>query len=60
MDKASGKEYDLGRNGKVTFYLSEDKQRLLIGFDIDERGFTKTGLNGFIDALKKVREKMVR
>jgi hypothetical protein len=60
MDKTGGKEYDLGRSGTVTCYLSDDKTRLLIAFDIDERGFTKTGLNGFIDVLKKIREKMVR
>jgi len=60
MDKASGKEYDLGRSGSVTLYLSDDRKRLLIAFDIDERGFSKTGLNGFIEALKKVRDKMER
>lgn len=60
MTKDKGKEFDLGGSGSVTLYLSEDKKRLLIGFEIDERGFSKTGLNGFIDALKKVREKMVR
>lgn len=60
MEKATGKEYDLGRSGKVTFFLSDDKKRLLIAFDVDERGLSKTGVNGFIDALKKMRDKMDR
>jgi len=33
---------------------------LLIEFDVDEQGLTKTGVNGLIDALKALREKMVR
>lgn len=60
MDDAKGKAFELGRSGNVTLFLSDDKKRLLIAFDVDERGFTKTGVNGFIDALKKVRDKMVR
>jgi hypothetical protein len=60
MGEAKGKEFDLGKSGVVTLYVSEDKKRLLIGFDVDEKGLTKTGVNGFIDALKKVRETMVR
>jgi hypothetical protein len=55
-----GKEIDLGKCGNVTLHLSEDRKRLLIGFDVDPRGFDKTGVNTFIDALKKVREKMER
>jgi hypothetical protein len=33
---------------------------LLIDFNVDKRGLNKTGVNGLIDALKNVREKMVR
>jgi hypothetical protein len=32
----------------------------LIAFDTDPEGFDKTGVNTFIDALEKVREKMQR
>ncbi|MCL4763138.1 MAG: hypothetical protein KJ018_15415 [Burkholderiales bacterium] len=56
----SGKHVDLGRCGSVILHLSEDHKRLLIAFDVDGRGFDKSGLNGFIDALKKVRDKMQR
>ena len=55
-----GTEFDLGRSGTITLFLSDDAKRLLIGFDVDERGLSKTGVNGLIDALKKVREKMIR
>jgi hypothetical protein len=54
------KKFDLGKNGTITCYVSEDAKRLLIEFDVDKTGLTKTGVNGLIDALKKIREKMVR
>jgi len=54
------KEFDLGRDGTIVFHLSESAKRLLIEFHVDEKGLTKTGVNGLIDALKKIREKMVR
>lgn len=60
MGKDKGETFDLGKSGSIVCYVSDDKKRLLIAFDIDERGFTKTGLNGFIEALKKVRQEMVR
>jgi hypothetical protein len=59
-DVSSGKFVDLGRCGSVTLHLSKDRKRLLIGFDVHPEGFDKTGVNGFIDALKKIREKMER
>jgi hypothetical protein len=60
-----GKEYtkkkvDLGRCGDVTLHLSESRKRLLLEFETEPEGLDKAGLNGFIDALKKVREKMAR
>jgi hypothetical protein len=58
--ESAGKNVDLGKCGEVTLFLSDDKKRLLIGFDVDEDGFDKSGLNGFIDALKKIRDKMNR
>jgi len=58
--EATGKRIDLGQCGEVTLFLSDDRKRLLIAFDVDKEGFDKSGLNGFIDALKKVREKMHR
>lgn len=52
--------FDLGKSGTVTCYVSEDAKRLLIEFNVDNRGLTKTAVNGLIDALKNIREKMVR
>jgi hypothetical protein len=59
---AKGKkwEFDLGRSGTITCHLSDDAKRLLIAFAVDADGLTKTGVNGLIEALKKIREKMVR
>jgi hypothetical protein len=54
------KEYDLGRSGSIVCHVSEDGMRLLIEFDVDKEGLSKTGVNGLIEALKKIREKMVR
>lgn len=54
------KKFDLGKGGTITCHVSEDGKRLLIDFDVDKTGLTKTGVNGLIDALKKIREKMVR
>jgi hypothetical protein len=57
---AKKKRVDLGKSGNVTFYVSADSTRLLIDFDVDRRGLTKTDVNGFIDALKEIRKSMVR
>jgi hypothetical protein len=54
------KKYDLGRDGTITCHVSEDSRRLLIKFDVDKEGLTKAGVNGLIDALKKIRDKMAR
>jgi hypothetical protein len=54
------KKFDLGKNGTITCHVSDDAKRLLIDFDVDKTGLTKTGVNGLIDALKQIREKMVR
>ena len=50
----------MGRSGTITCYISEDKKRLLISFSTRPEGLSKTGVNGLIEALKKVRERMVR
>ena len=50
----------LGKDGEVTCHISEDARRLLIEFGVDREGLTKTGVNGLIDALIKIRDKMVR
>ena len=60
MAGSKKKEFDLGRDGSITCHLSDDAKRLLIEFDVDKEGLTKTGVNGLIDALKKVRDKMSR
>jgi hypothetical protein len=60
MADGKKKKFDLGRDGIITLHVSEDTKRLLIEFDVDKEGLTKAGVNGLIDALKKIREKMVR
>jgi hypothetical protein len=40
--------------------VSADRKRLLLEFETEPEGFDKSGLNAFIDALKKIREKMDR
>ena len=54
------KEIDLGRCGAVTLHVSKDGRRLLLEFATEPDGLDKTGLNSFIDALKKVRDRMDR
>ncbi len=62
MGEQKGKTmaFDLGRSGTITCHISEDAKRLLISFDTRPEGLSKSGLNGFIEALKKVRDKMDR
>ena len=60
MGARKKKEYDLGSNGTITFHVSEDAKRLLINFDVEEKGLTKTAINLLIDALKETRKTMVR
>jgi hypothetical protein len=60
MSKGTTKKIDLGSDGKITFDLSDDERRLLIEFDCDRKGLTKAGVNGLIDGLKKIRDKMRR
>jgi hypothetical protein len=60
MAKAWKKKFDLGKDGEITMHVSEDAKRLLIAFDVDKEGLTKTGINGLIDALKEIRGKMKR
>ena len=52
--------HNLGRSGAVTLHLSDDAKHLVITTSVDVRGFTKTGVNGLIDALKDIRDQMVR
>ena len=54
------KPLDLGRCGSVTLHVSGDRKRLLLEFETEPEGFDKSGLNAFIDGLKKIREKMDR
>jgi hypothetical protein len=58
--EALEKAIDLGSCGSVTLHVSPDRKRLLIEFATEPEGFDKSGLNGFIDALEKVRKKMDR
>ncbi|MFO1311819.1 MAG: hypothetical protein U1F41_07080 [Burkholderiales bacterium] len=60
-DSENSYAFDLGRKtGSIECMLSADGKRLLISFAVDPSGLTKTGVNGLIDALKRVREQMVR
>lgn len=59
-DGQTHKRVDLGRCGDVTLHLSANRKRLLLEFECQPEGLDKTGLNAFIDALKKVRDKMER
>jgi hypothetical protein len=54
------KKIDLGRCGEVTLHIDKGGKRLLLEFDTEPEGLDKTGLNSFIDALKKARERMER
>jgi hypothetical protein len=54
------KPVDLGRCGNVILHVSSDRKRLLLEFETVPEGFDKSGLNAFIDSLKKIRERMSR
>lgn len=54
------KKFDLGKGGSITCHVSKDAKRLLIEFNVDKEGLTKTAVNGLIDALKEIRQEMVR
>jgi hypothetical protein len=54
------KKIDLGRCGAVTLHVSADRKRLLLEFETEPEGFDKSGLNTFIDSLKKIRDRMER
>jgi len=60
MKEPFTKKVDLGRCGAVTLHVSSDRKRLLLEFETEPEGLDKTGLNTFIDALKKVRERLER
>lgn len=57
---AKKQKFDLGKSGTITCYISKDGKRLLIDFDVEKEGLSKTGVNGLIDALKEIRDQMVR
>jgi hypothetical protein len=60
MKEKYDKTVDLGRCGAVTLHLNKGGKRLLLEFETEPEGLDKTGLNSFIDALKKIRERMER
>jgi hypothetical protein len=60
MADSKKKKFDLGNSGTITCHVSGDARRLLIEFDVDKEGLTKSGVNGLIDALKSIRKEMVR
>ena len=60
MKEPIQKKIELGRCGAVTLHVSADRKRLLLEFETAPEGFDKSGLNAFIDALKKIRDKMDR
>jgi len=60
MGKEKRSEVDLGTNGNITLHLSDDVKRLLIEFNVDKDGLSKTDINCLIPILKDIREKMQR
>lgn len=60
MTDGKRKKFELGKDGTIICHVSEDAKRLLIESDVDKEGLSKAGVNGLIDALKKIRDKMVR
>jgi hypothetical protein len=60
MAKEWSKTFDLDKTSAVACHLSADRKRLRVEFDVATEGLTKTGVNGLIDALEKVRDKMER
>jgi hypothetical protein len=38
MASGKKKKFDLGNNGTITFHVSDDAKRLLIDFDVEEKG----------------------
>jgi hypothetical protein len=60
MKESYQKKVDLGRCGAVTIHIDKSGKRLLLEFETEPEGLDKTGLNSFIDALKKARERMER
>jgi hypothetical protein len=60
MKEAIQKKVDLGRCGSVTLHVAADRKHLLLEFETAPEGFDKSGLNTFIDALKKIRDRMER
>ena len=50
----------MGTNGNITLHLSDAAKKLLIEFNVDEVGLTKTDINYLIPELKDIREKMQR
>ncbi len=58
--RTDSKESRPWRCGSVTLHVSANAKRLLLEFETVPEGLDKTGLNSFIDALKKIRERMDR
>jgi hypothetical protein len=50
----------IGKSGSIRCCVSEDQKMVQIELDLDADGLTKSGVKDLIDALKKVREVMVR
>jgi hypothetical protein len=60
MKEPLQKKIDLGPCGIVTMHVSADRKNLLLEFETVPEGFDKSGLNAFIDGLKKIRDRMER
>ena len=54
-ESTTSREFDLGRSGKVIAHVSDDEKRLLLEFDVDQRGLNKTGVNSLIEMLNTTR-----
>lgn len=49
---------DVDLDASITWQLDEDGKRVAIA--LPAAGLSKTGVNGLIDALRRIREQMVR
>lgn len=56
MAEGKTRKFDLGKDGSINCYVSENEKRLLITFEVDEKGLTKTGVNGLIECLLLVAD----
>lgn len=50
----------VGKAEHITMYVSDDDKRLLLAFEVDPRGLSKTDVRVLTRALKQISEDMAR